>query len=920
MVRNKNKAVRKDKTGPSDLQVAAAKGDAKNGSGIPEGLPFAVPALSRALTLSQVLDHAAQLAQVGLQTEARQLLTDILPQCQSLTPAVTVPDLLVQTAMLLRTQHPAVAAQLLEDAVAQDPHHISGWSLLASLRDRLGDANGAREACIHIVNAASATPEQVLGAASLLIGSNEEEVAFHAAIQAFEQLGRPLAWASSLLCIALEVADWPLATQLTDQLRQAHRSGQTADARECPDTHVHWCDDEATNIEVVKDWSARNLQVPDNVVAPLVQPLEGRRIRVGYLSGDFREHPTSRLINGLLRHHDHSQFELFMYCSGWDDQSNLRKEIEKHFDHIYSVAKLSDADAAQLIRSHGIDILVELHGPTRANRMGILAHRPAPIQIDYLGWPGSVGGRVVDYVVGDDHTIPAGVEALYPEKVIRIRQTYQVNDYAARTLPTAIQRKDVGLPQDERIRVLGMFNAINRVGGDVWEAWMRILKAVPGTVMWLLDPGLLGRKHIARVTKAAGVDPQRIIVAPILNYDAHLGRLPCCDLMLDPWPSSEGSSIGDALFAGVPVLAMEGKNFAGRISGSLLKAAGMQALVQPDVESYVRIAVQLLRHATELQRIKQHIKDHIATTDVFDAQGKARQLEVVYRNVMGRKLKGLPAMHVRVGAAPTASPREKPGALMPEALHAPLPTVHACIISWTGKHDNAIKIANQIALVTNKVSIVYSDASSDFEPDASCDLIRTDNNLFWGDKFKHSIEACDSDVLLIIHGDCSSKDWKGVVEHCRRAYQQDKNLGLWAPLTTGTVFPLQVTSLFELQKDKLNAVAYIDGIVFAMQRKVVERMRRLDYSGNVYGWGIDWFAAAYSYSQGLSAKVDAAISIDHPVDRGYRSESALHQMKVFMQQMTEKEKSYHALIRSHTRYARVALRGNTNSTTLKSSI
>lgn len=257
---------------------------------------------------------------------------------------------------------------------------------------------------------------------------------------------------------------------------------------------------------------------------------------------------------------------------------------------------------------------------------------------------------------------------------------------------------------------------------------------------------------------------------------------------------------------------------------------------------------------------------------------------------------------------------------MPEALHAPLPTVHACIISWTGKHDNAIKIANQIALVTNKVSIVYSDASSDFEPDASCDLIRTDNNLFWGDKFKHSIEACDSDVLLIIHGDCSSKDWKGVVEHCRRAYQQDKNLGLWAPLTTGTVFPLQVTSLFELQKDKLNAVAYIDGIVFAMQRKVVERMRRLDYSGNVYGWGIDWFAAAYSYSQGLSAKVDAAISIDHPVDRGYRSESALHQMKVFMQQMTEKEKSYHALIRSHTRYARVALRGNTNSTTLKSSI
>jgi predicted O-linked N-acetylglucosamine transferase (SPINDLY family) len=611
------------------------------------------------VTLVQVLNHAARMAHTGRIAEVQALLVDVLPKCQVREgkEPVTLSELLVQTAVRLRNQHPAVAAQLVEQAVEKDPNHMGGWSLLSSLRDRLGNLKGAREACMHIVKSDLSKPDQKLAAANLLVRFKEDKIAIESATKAFHDLGSPLSWASSLLYIALKVADWPLVDELTQQLLAAHRAGLTEEARESPRTHVQWCDDEAINVAVLKDWNQRNLPMPANVQVPTVQPLEGRRIRVGYLSSDFREHPTSRLINGLLRHHDRTKFELFMYCSGWDDKSAMRKEVESHFDHIHTVTELSDAHAANLMRTHNIDVLVELNGPTRANRMGILAHRPAPVQIDYLGWPGSVGGRLVDYVVGDDYTVPEGVEKLYPEKLIRIRETYQVNDYAARTPPPALTRKEVGLP--EGVRVLGMFNAINKVRGDVWAVWMRILKAEPNTVLWLLDPGGLGRVNIAKATVAAGVDPKRIVIAVAKKQDEHLARLQCCDLMLDPWPYGGHTSTSDALFAGVPVLTLEGKNFVSRVSGGLLKAARMQVLVQPDIEGYVNMALQLLRTPAELQRIKAHIKKHISTTDVFNATSKARQFEAVYRNLLERRLKDLPPVHISLKGG-GSRPQQKP--------------------------------------------------------------------------------------------------------------------------------------------------------------------------------------------------------------------------------------------------------------------
>ncbi len=632
---------------------------------------MATPAAPKTIKLSQVLQHASRLALTGEHDKAVSVLESAAAQLQKKpdTQKIGVALLLVQTAASLLNEHPAIALTLIDQALALEPNLAAGWNLLASARDRLGDLKGAKEAVLWVVNHAESTPEQMINASNLLVRFGEDRLAMDAARKAFETLQRPLAHASTLLYIALKVADWPLVDELTAQLLAAHQAGQTPKAGESPRTNLQWCSDEAINIAVVSDWSKRVLPKIAKAPALTLTPLDGRKLRVGYLSSDFRDHPTSRLINGLFRHHDRDQFELFLYCSGWDDGSTMRREVESHMDHVHSVAKLSDEAAAKLIRSHGIDVLVELNGPTRANRMGVLAYRPAPVQIDYLGWPGSVGGRVVDYVVGDAYTVPPGREALYPEKVIRLDAIYQVNDYAARQQPAAPTRAEMGLPEGD-VRVVGMFNAINKVHGQVWAAWMRILKAVPNSVLWILDPGPVARENIAKATRAHGVSPRRIIAAPAMKQEAHLARLQCCDLMLDPWPYGGHTSTSDALFAGVPVVALAGTNFAGRVSGGLLKAAGMEVLVQPDVNAYVKLAVRLLRDPLELDRINGFVRERAPKSDVFNAKSKARQLEAAYRTAFERALKGLAPVHINLQRDRPAVPPagHSPGAALPVAV------------------------------------------------------------------------------------------------------------------------------------------------------------------------------------------------------------------------------------------------------------
>lgn len=579
-------------------------------------------------------------------------LSDALVEVMRLTALkpilpISLADRLLLLAKSVVTRHPKRAMEVCDHILALEKPPVEALLIVGSVQDRLGERQACQATMRSVLASERAQPVERLRAANLLVRFGEQELALNAARAAFEAMGRPLEHAATLLYIAQVTADWPLVDQLTAQLRQGYADGQIDKINESPRTHLLWCDDEALNLKVLDLWSRRNL--PDPIMpAPKARPVEGRRLRIGYLSSDFREHPTARLILGVLRHHDRSQVELFMYCSGWNDGSVLRKQIEAQFEHIHSVATLSDEAAADLIRSHDVDVLVELNGPTRAHRMGILRHRPAPVQIDYLGWPGSVGGRVVDFIVADDQTIPDGAEKQYPEKIIRLHPTYQANDHASFSRAPKPSRKDVGLPEDPSVQILGMFNAINKVHQQVWDTWMAILRAAPNAMLWILDPGPVARKAIARAAQSAGVSVSRILASPKLPQAQHLARIQCCDLMLDPWPYGGHTSTADALFAGVPVLAMEGENFASRVSPSLLRIAGLEDLVCGSVPAYVGRAVTLLENQAALTSLRSYLLSTFRDEQRFQAQSMARQLESVFSIAVERAAQGLPAVHITI--------------------------------------------------------------------------------------------------------------------------------------------------------------------------------------------------------------------------------------------------------------------------------
>lgn len=545
-------------------------------------------------------------------------------------------ELMSRLAKSMHSKDPNSALKIASAALAIDESCISAWQLTGSIKDRLGDRKSASAAFMRVIQSAISTPPQILHSANMLVRMGDQRLAVQAGYKAFNDMGRPLHAISPLMYIAQKTANWALMEELKAQLKEAYSSGFFDQVRESPRTHLNWCGSEEWNIGVVKESNKRTLPHVSHTI-PKPEPTNGRKLRVAYLSSDFREHPTSRLVLGLFRNHDRSKIELFMLCSGWDDGSAIRKEVESYFDHVYTVTHMSDKDAASLIKSLKIDVLVELNGPTRANRMGILCHRPAPVQIDYLGWPGSIGGRVVDAVVGDAYVVKPEYEHLYPEKIIKLEKTYQINNY--KYLPKMIipSRQELNLPDNGEL-ILGVFNGIEKIHAEVWFVWMKIMAEVSNAVLWMLDPGPVARKNIEQVTQKYGVDQKRILIAPRVPQNKHLARMGACDLMLDTWPYGGHTTTSDALFAGVPVVALEGTNFASRVSGSLLHSAGLGALVASDIKKYASLAVHLLRNKAELEKVKSFVENKSINSDVFNASNKARQLEHVYAEMVNSRL------------------------------------------------------------------------------------------------------------------------------------------------------------------------------------------------------------------------------------------------------------------------------------------
>lgn len=379
-----------------------------------------------------------------------------------------------------------------------------------------------------------------------------------------------------------------------------------------------------------------------------IQPIvQNGRIRIGYLSGEFREQATSLLLVGVLEQHDKTKFEIVAFDNGFDDAGPTRQRINRAVDRVIDISAMGDVAATSAIRAENIDILVNLNGYFGAQRNGVFARRAAPIQVNYLGFPGTLGAGFMDYIIADPHVLPAEHRRFYSEKVAWLPHCYQANDDRRAIAVNVPTRADCGLPNGF---VFCCFNNAYKITPTVFDVWMRILTAVEGSVLWLLDDSEAAVANLRREARERGVDPDRLVFATRLPPAEHLARHRCADLFLDTLPYNAHTTASDALWAGLPLLTCEGQTFAGRVAASLLRAIDLPELIAKDGVDFERRAIELAQDPEQLSKIRAKLARGRSTAPLFDTGRSTRAIEAAFRVMQERRLAGLAPQHFAVTA------------------------------------------------------------------------------------------------------------------------------------------------------------------------------------------------------------------------------------------------------------------------------
>ena len=368
-------------------------------------------------------------------------------------------------------------------------------------------------------------------------------------------------------------------------------------------------------------------------------PIEtNRKLRIGYVSSDLRHHAVGYLMVNFFEEHDRNNFEVFAYYTGIVADDPIQARIKASCDHWRDIRNITDDEAAAKIAEDGIDILVDVNGHTRDARIGVFARRPAPIQVNWLGYPGTMGSAFHHYIVADDFTIPAHAENWYSERVMRL-PCYQPNDRKRIVDDKPVTRADFGLPEDAF--VFCCFNASHKFTRFTFERWMEILRGTENSVLWLLDYSPETNQRLREQAQARGVSGDRLVFAPKLPNPRHLARYPLADLFLDTVPYGAHTTASDALWMGVPVLTWSGRCFASRVCGSLLTSAGLPDLICETPEAFVARAILLAEAGRgELQEIKARLAANRDTCTLFDVAKLSRSLEDLYRKMRSDYIAG----------------------------------------------------------------------------------------------------------------------------------------------------------------------------------------------------------------------------------------------------------------------------------------
>ena len=450
-------------------------------------------------------------------------------------------------------------------------------------------------------------------------------------LEARKQYKEALDYLSRSLCLDPEQADvihhwvflrqkqccWPIYAPIGNVRREFMEESTSALAM------IALTDDPALQLAAARRYIAKKVPASLTRLAPST-PYGHRRIRIGYCSSDFCLHPVSMLMVELFELHDREQFEIYGYCWSPEDGSTVRNRVIAAMDHFKRIDGLTDDEAAKLIRSDEIDILFDLQGQTSGARMNIIEQRPAPIQITYLGLPATTGLAAIDYVIADHFLIPEEERSFYSETPLYMPDTYQVSD-RKRPVGPIPSRLSCGLPEDAF--VFCSFNNNFKYTPEMFQVWMSILDAVPGSLLWLLADNPWAESNLKNEAGRAGIDPNRLIFATRVSPENYLARYRIADLFLDSFPFNAGTTANDALWMGLPVLTRSGRTFASRMAGALLTASNAPELISYSMDEYRAKAIALGSDRQRCAALRQRLENERVGGKLFDTPQFVRNLE-----------------------------------------------------------------------------------------------------------------------------------------------------------------------------------------------------------------------------------------------------------------------------------------------------
>jgi protein O-GlcNAc transferase len=433
---------------------------------------------------------------------------------------------------------------------------------------------------------------------------------------------------------ALALCDWPRTHRIAAELHHRFDAGIPSVS---PFTLLGYSDDAALHRRCAAAFIA------DKTGGPRAALWDGRRwthekLRVAYLSADFHNHATAFLMVELFERHDRERFEVHGVSFGPDDGSAMRRRLVQAFDRFHDVRASSDPEVARLLNGLEIDIAVDLKGYTQDSRPEILSYRPAPIQVSYLGYPGTMGADFIDYILADPIVLPLDRQPVYAEKIVQLPDCYQVNDRQRVIAATTPTRRAAGLP--DQGFVFCCFNKNYKITAPMFDVWMRLLQSVPGSVLWLLRENAGAEANLRGAARAGGIDPTRLVFAGRLTVGEHLARHRLADLFLDTLPYNAHTTASDALWAGLPVLTCQGDAFAARVASSLLAAVGLPELVTTNIVAYEALALSLAQDTARLGAIRAKLARHRDTHPLFDTDRFRRHVEAAYFRMWETWLRG----------------------------------------------------------------------------------------------------------------------------------------------------------------------------------------------------------------------------------------------------------------------------------------